>query len=146
MLYFDDMFNNKYGFDDGNAIPPDARAFREIIIRAVNRLAEQLESSQRLVAYDRPGWHNSCLILLHFKRDLDNAGIAPGQFHLHTDILNDTLSLSTADPQMELALEEAEELELDQYLEVQVAIHTNFDKFLLTLLPNNNANTEGSST
>ena len=62
MKYWDD-FQSKWGFDDGDAMPPDAWACRMVYIREINKLAKRKGSQVRLVAYDRPGMHNSCLII-----------------------------------------------------------------------------------
>ena len=74
MRFWDDM-QNKYGFSDGEAVPDGAEVYRAVYIRAVNALAEQLGSTVRAVAYDRPGVHNWCLILFHQVSDLEAHGI-----------------------------------------------------------------------
>lgn len=66
MQYYDDM-QHKYGFSDGEAVPPDARECREVYIRFLNALAERLGSKVRAIAYDRGGVHNPYLILLRYE-------------------------------------------------------------------------------
>ena len=38
MNYWEDM-QDKFGFSDGSAVPPDATEVREVYIRTVNKLA-----------------------------------------------------------------------------------------------------------
>ena len=61
MKYWDD-FHDKYGFGDGEAVPPDAWSLRYVYVREINRLAAANGSAVRLIAYDRPGCHNPYLI------------------------------------------------------------------------------------
>ena len=62
MKYWED-FISKWGFSDGEAVPPDAEALRGVYIRKINAKAAELGSAVRLFAYDRPGMHNPYLIL-----------------------------------------------------------------------------------
>ena len=68
MKYWDD-FQTKWGFGDGDAVPPDAWACRQVYIREINRLARKKGSKVRLAAYDRPGMHN-CYLILRVPADL----------------------------------------------------------------------------
>ncbi len=133
MQYFEEMFDNKFGFSDGNAIPPDAEQAREVYIRAINCLAKRLGSSQRMVAFDRFGMHNTYLILLYPKPQLDEAGVAPDTYHRHTDIPPDPLGESQADAAMQQATREASMLDLDSYVLLEVTIADDFDSFLSEL-------------
>jgi len=63
MRYWDDM-QDKFGFQDGGAIPPDAWKCRKAYVMAVNTLAAKFGSNTRAFAFDRGGMHNSCMILL----------------------------------------------------------------------------------
>lgn len=121
MLYFDDM-RTKYGFDDGNVIPPDAEARRTVYVRALNVLAEKYDSSVRAIAYDRFGVHNWCLILFAsldadltrfdwHEEDPDNA------MQKAIDALDDTLTTG----------------DVDDFVIVRVSISRRFEKFLLGL-------------
>ena len=130
MHYFEEMFNNKWGFSDGESFPPDAVAAREVYIQAINAHAERLNTSQRLVAFDRSGVHNPCLILLHHKRDLDEAGIDPATYHLHTDIPAKPLGESEVDDAMEQAIFIASRMMLDDYIVTEVRIVEEFANLL----------------
>jgi hypothetical protein len=55
-------FQEKWGFSEGESVPPDAWALRYVYVREINRLAAKLGSKVRLIAYDRGGFHNSLLI------------------------------------------------------------------------------------
>lgn len=55
-------FQSKWGFGEGESVPPDAWAMRYVYVREINRLAQRLGSAVRLLAYDRGGMHNSYLI------------------------------------------------------------------------------------
>lgn len=62
MIHYEDM-RSKGGFSDGEAVPRLAWVFRSIYITALNHAAEKLGSNVRVVAYDRPGMHNPCLLI-----------------------------------------------------------------------------------
>ena len=62
MKYIDE-FLTKYGFSDGGETPPDAVLQRDVCIHFLNKAAEALKSPIRAYPYDRPGFHNSLLIL-----------------------------------------------------------------------------------
>ncbi|MDX1991064.1 MAG: hypothetical protein SF029_01660 [bacterium] len=127
MRFWEDM-QSKWGFSDGNAVPDGIEVYREIYIRAVNKLAEQLGSSVRLVAYDRFGLHNWCLILMHRLSDLQAQGIE--NFTAHVDINADTVGTDEA---MEEAIRQADELELDGFVEVSVSLAEDFEAFMTEL-------------
>lgn len=129
MRFWEDM-QSKYGFSDGNAVPDGVEIYREVYIRAVNKLAEQLGSGVRAVAYDRFGFHNWCLILMHPLSDLQAQGI--DEFTVHVDIDADT---TEADEAMKEAIRQAYELELDSFVEVTVTLTGDFDAFVNTLRP-----------
>jgi hypothetical protein len=102
MQYFDDMYDNKHGFNDGDSVPEGCTLFRDVYIKAVNKLAKQKGSAAHLYAFDRDGVHNPYLIL------------ASGE-----------------DEAMEEAIDDARELDLDQYVDVVATINrTRFDEFL----------------
>ena len=62
MRFLDDM-NDKYGFQDGTAIPEGVDFYREVYVRCLNALLEKHGSGIRVIAYDRPGVDNPCLIV-----------------------------------------------------------------------------------
>jgi hypothetical protein len=129
MRFWEDM-QSKYGFSDGNAVPDGVEIYREVYIRAVNQLAEQLGSRVRAAAYDRFGVHNWCLILMHSLSDLQAHGIQ--DFTTHTDIQAET---TEADEAMEEAIRQADELELDSFVEVMVTLTDDFEDFVKELRP-----------
>jgi hypothetical protein len=62
MRYWED-FASKYGFSDGQAVPPDAAQARRTYVRVVNTKATKLGSKCRLVPYNRAGMHNVLIII-----------------------------------------------------------------------------------
>jgi len=66
MKYFDEM-QTKWGFDDGELVPPDAEARRTVYVEALNQVAAKLGSEVRAYAYDRPGVHNPFLMVFRGK-------------------------------------------------------------------------------
>ena len=62
MTYWED-FQSKWGFGDGDSVPPDALLIRQVYVRELNRMLCRRRSTVRLLAYDRPGMHNSLLIV-----------------------------------------------------------------------------------
>jgi hypothetical protein len=129
MRFWDDM-QSKWGFSDGDAVPDGVEVYREIYIRAVNQLAEQLGSSVRVVAYDRFGVHNWCLVLMYTLADLWDHQVE--DFTAHTDI---NAEITQADEALEEAIRQAYELELDGFVEVIVTLTDDFEDFLTTLRP-----------
>jgi len=61
MRYWE-SFQTKWGFGEGESVPPDAWALRYVYVREINRLAAKLNSAVRLIAFDRGGSHNGFLI------------------------------------------------------------------------------------
>src|SRR5271169_1653102 len=74
MRYFESM-RDKYGFNDGSAIPDDAAECRWIYIKVINKLAEREGSEYRAYAYNRSGCHNWCLILMAKLSDIQKLKI-----------------------------------------------------------------------
>ena len=54
-------FDSKFGFGDGDSMPPDAHEVRTVELFAMNTLLAALGSGVRLVPLDRPGVHNCWL-------------------------------------------------------------------------------------
>jgi hypothetical protein len=60
-----DEFNNKYGFDGGACVTPADFRARKYIVKAINERLAALDSKDiRLVEWDRPGFHNPCMIVI----------------------------------------------------------------------------------
>lgn len=132
MRYWDEM-RTKYGFNDGGAVPDGAEVYRTVYIRAVNQLAEQLNSSVRAVAYDRAGVHNWCLILFYGVKDL--AGRTPDEL---TEPLDGSGGeVLDPDEPMEEAIRQAYLLDLDGFVQVSVDLSDDFDTFVTALYPVN---------
>ena len=62
MKYWED-FQSKWGFEDGDSVPPDALLLRQVYVRELNRELRKRKSGVRLLAWDRPGMHNPLLIV-----------------------------------------------------------------------------------
>ncbi len=52
MKYWDE-YQSKWGFGDGDAVPPDAYLLRYVYVRELNRELVKRDSAVRLLAYDR---------------------------------------------------------------------------------------------
>ena len=61
MRYYEE-FTDKFGFSDGENVPPDADAHRELLVRLFNKRAMAIRSRVRCGAYNRPGIHNPCMV------------------------------------------------------------------------------------
>jgi hypothetical protein len=131
MRFWNEM-QDKYGFADGEAMPEGMDVFRAVYIRAVNALAAQLGSIVRAVTYDRPGIHNSCLILFYRVSDLKAHNIS-----LFTQPIEMGIGSAEPDELMEEAILQADLMNLDDFVEVQVSITDKFTDFLLNLRPVN---------
>ena len=129
MRFWDDM-QSKWGFNDGDAIPEGVEAYRTVYIQAVNRLAEQLDSQVRAVAYNRFGLHNYCLILLYHVDDLKDVPIK--QYIEHVDI---HAQVAQADDAMREAIWQAHEAHLDNLLHISVETDPDLDEFIEELKP-----------
>lgn len=129
MKYFNDMCN-KWGFSDGAAVPDTADVYREVYVTALNCIAEKLGSQTRVVAYDRPGMHNWCMIVCVSKetaadihadiisRSLDESDIAD-EYTLASGLSGEVVCLDDIvemDEAMLKAIEYARELGLDNYV------------------------------
>lgn len=132
MRYWDEM-RTKYGFNDGGAVPDGAEVYRAVYIRAVNQLAEQLNSSVRAVAYDRAGVHNWCLILFYDVNDL--AGRTPDELAEPLDVSG--REVLEPDEAMDEAIQQAYLLDLDSFVQVSVDLSDDFADFVAALYPVN---------
>ncbi len=59
-----DDFTSKYGFNDGASTEERDWRVRDILVRMLNERQEMTDAGVRAEAYDRPGLHNGCLIVL----------------------------------------------------------------------------------
>ena len=121
MKYWSEM-ETKFGFDDGGAQPPDARACRQVYVHEVNLLAEKLGSMVRVFAYDRPGMHNGCMVLRILLRDLNRLkvpsdALETGDFRLPQDWKE-----PAADELLNEAIRQAYDMDLDDQVSTTVRI------------------------
>jgi hypothetical protein len=130
MRYWQDM-ESRYGFGGGESVPPDAYESREVYVRTMNRLLELHESGVRLIAYDRPGMHNECLILkvtsIEFQ-EIPEKDVLSG----HWAPPNDWVEPDEDDAFM-AAGEQAHDSYVDDYVDVEVTINPGFGDFLADL-------------
>jgi len=61
---WDDDFSSKWGFNDGASSEHRDFLARDKIVEKLNALPEFTAGKVTAVAYDRPGCHNSCMILV----------------------------------------------------------------------------------
>jgi len=54
---------SKWGFNDGESLPEGVELYRDVYLRAMNLLLDFYRSSTRLIAFNRPGLHNPCMVL-----------------------------------------------------------------------------------
>ena len=124
MKYWEEL-HNKWGFSDGDAIPPDARACREVYIREINKLAKRKGSSVRLLAYDRPGMHNCYLILrvdAESVRNVPPRRLCTGQWKGGYALKVPGWKEPPSDEALEEAIQEAYEMGLDSLVVTEVRI------------------------
>ena len=62
MKYWEE-YQSKWGFQDGDSVPPDALLLRQVYVGKLNRELLKRKSGVRLLAWDRPGMHNPLLIV-----------------------------------------------------------------------------------
>lgn len=79
MKYLESMLS-KYGFNDGDELPLEARALRRVYVAVLNSAAQRKGSEFRALCYDRPGLHNSCMIL--FVREADFKSTIPEKMQI----------------------------------------------------------------
>lgn len=57
-------FTDKYGFGEGNQLEDRDFDARNILVRLLNEQPEVKAAGIRALAYNRPGVHNVCMVLL----------------------------------------------------------------------------------
>jgi len=123
MKYWED-FQTKWGFSDGDSVPPDALLLRQVYVRELNSLLRKRKSAVRLLAFDRPGMHNPLLIV---RVSADTASGVPER-KLYLGQLNGGWEPKgewqepEPDAAYESVLEEAEGMELDAMVETTVSL------------------------
>ena len=124
MKYWEE-FQSKWGFGDGDAVPPDAQACRHVYVREINRLAADNGSAVRLLAYDRPGLHNCYLIVrvrADLVKDVPPEQLCKGQWEGGWELEGTDWTEPPDDEAMEAAIQEAFELNLDGCVETRVRV------------------------
>jgi hypothetical protein len=122
MQFCEDM-KDKYGFNDGEAMPGGVGEYREVYLRAINAFAEKHGSEQRLIAWNRPGMHNWCLVLEvtseyfdSLKSDAERYTAGPTKYPAEMHLPNGR------DVGLQRAITDAQDAELDQYVRVRVTV------------------------
>lgn len=146
MKYYNDMLT-KYGFGDGEAVPDNAEIYRTVYIFAINHIAEKFDSKVRVVAYDRPGMHNWCMIVMVSKEksmeidaDIINRSLDENneydEYTLTTGLAGEVVCLDDLveqDEAMEKAINHARELGLDDYVVESAEIDPDFQDTLISV-------------
>ncbi len=124
MKYWEE-FQSKWGFGDGDTVPPDAKACRHVYVREINRLATANGSSVRLLAYDRQGMHN-CYLIVRVKaeevKDVEPELLCRGQWDGGWELDVTDWTEPGAGEAMEEAIREAFELDLDGCVVTEVSV------------------------
>ena len=123
MKYWEE-YQSKWGFGDGDAVPPDAWALRYVYVLEINRLAAKLGSAVRLFAYDRPGMHNPYLIsrvTADMVKGVPEKDLCKGLYRGGWDPGSDWTE-PDADAAMDAAVAAAAEMELEDLMSVKITI------------------------
>jgi hypothetical protein len=100
---------SKWGFGDGDAVPKGAGLYREVYVNVINALAERDGAEYRAFPFDRMGLHNWCLIVIAPKdAEVDADGVPVTGF--------------ADDDVLAAQIEEACDLYLDEYVQVEVRL------------------------
>ena len=121
MKYWDD-FQTKWGFGDGDSVPPDAHLLRQVYVGELNSLLQKRKSSVRLLAWDRPGLHNPLLIVrvpAAMVRDVPLKQLTLGQWNHGWQPEGDWQEPPT-DAAYDAAIDEAQLMELDSMIVTRV--------------------------
>ena len=139
MKYWKEMLYAS-GFNDGDCYPDGVDVYRDVYIKAVNVLAEKNKSDWRYVPYDSQGGHNNCRVCSIHREKYNEEylpyrpkedlwpGLSQIELLAFTELIDDD-----ADDGMSCALNEAYELNLDDYVDVAVTISPDFSQFLTEL-------------
>jgi len=128
MKYWEDMCS-KYGFGDGDAVPVEAALVRELYVRTVNLVAERNGSSTRAVCYDRPGCHNSVMII--FVDAVMFGTLTADQVEGKADLPEAAFhTQEPPDGAWNDAVAECADMCLDDYIDVEVKLNPSFREFL----------------
>jgi hypothetical protein len=118
--YFDEMCST-YGFNDGDSEPIGLLAYRAVYLTVLNALLELAGATVRVIGFNRTGLHNRVMILpvtAAFCATLTAEHVTDG-----LSVVPDA-ALAQEDTGYTNAVCAARELDLDDYVVVQVAIDT----------------------
>lgn len=125
MHYWED-FQDKFGFNDGGATPPDAEICRDLYMRVVNKLAGQLDSQWRVIPFDHPT-HNGYRI---YFRPVDWEPQRPDETDDEVIVWRDY----ETDEAMQQAIDHACSLDLDEnFVIVNTQLTDDFQEFFDSL-------------
>ena len=119
MQYYDEMCN-KWGFNDGAAEPAGADLYRQLYVAVLNVILERRGSQVRVVAFNRGGMHNGCMILDVTPAFLEAIPEHERQFGVPF-VLEEYLATAYDDAYYD-SLTEAHEMGLDQYVQVKAVL------------------------
>ena len=125
MIYFDEMVE-KYGFDDGEMVVDAFFDYREVYLRVVNALAARNGSTCRMVAWNRPGMHNCCMIVTVSVTCFDalsaESVLSPESRYWDLSEWPESEAVVENDDAMNQAIEAAREMSLDDLVVVKSKI------------------------
>ena len=127
MKYFDEM-DSKFGFGDGDAIPQEAEACRQVYVRVLNPLLKKHNSALRILPYDRGGCHNSIMWVRVPVACFDKVSAKDSRWWENGSCLDDedfpTVlgQVEGSDDGWDAAVEAANDLNLDDFVEVKVNV------------------------
>ena len=120
MRYWED-FASKYGFNDGEAIPPDAQDARRVYVRVINCKAAKLGSNCRLIPFNRAGMHNPMIIVSATKGFFDNLNDKERAFG--TTRCPEGEAERGEDDKLRQAIDWAMERDLDRFIQTEVTVN-----------------------
>ena len=126
MRYWNDM-SSKFGFNDGEGIPQGITKYREVYILVMNALLKKHGSEIRMMAVDRGGCHNWCMIMPVRLKDVSKFKDQDFLDVTKADV-NEASDLGYG---FSRAFCEAIDLNVDQFIEAETRIHPDFKRVLI---------------
>jgi len=132
MRYWAELTNTEQSFKDNELLSKHCYLYREIYIRTVNRIAEQLDSKVRAVAFD--GIPNHCQIIFHKLEDLNQSNIAPERYmDKNIQSIDEEIEIVAPDTLMEISIHGAKSIEIDFLVNENGTIDQQFEGFIQSL-------------
>lgn len=126
MMYWEE-FDSKWGFSDGESVPIGAEMYRSVYIQVLNKLAENLDSGFRAVAYNRYGVHNPLLIVICPKASVAHLNLG----ELLTGVGEFEFPVTRKyDDAMDEAIAQALDLDIDDQVDTDVSVSDTFAAFI----------------